>query len=377
MCIVLSVVVPVYNAEKFLRQCIESILNQSMQDIELILVDDGSSDRSIDICREYQKKDKRVNIIYASHKGPYNARRLGVLNAVGEYITFVDSDDFISEQSYNMAVEAMRLSVDIISFDIYRYFDDENIKYDHDEISEKIYDRQEICEEIFPIMIWNEKSNRYGVDPALWNKIFKSEILKQIYNENHEIDFHYGEDIAVVYPAILKASNYCVHHKAYYYHRQSPRNTVPSYFIDEKYPLKLNKLYCFLSEQMSGNPIFQRQIDLFYAYSAQLIKLKYGISISTSDMIFPFDKVNKNDDVVIYGAGNVGKLFIRQTSLLDYCNIILWVDQNYKELSGVNAPEDILKIHYDKIVIAIADENIRNKVKCFLTELGVNIDAIV
>lgn len=373
----LSVVVPVYNAEKYLRQCIESILNQSMQDIELILVDDGSADRSIDICSEYQKKDKRVKIINAMHKGAYNARRLGVLNAVGDYITFVDSDDFISEYSYIMATDDMRSAVDIISFDIYRYFDEDNIKYDCDEIPEKIYNRQEICEEIFPIMIWDEKSNRYGIDPALWNKIFKSEILKQIYSKNHEIDFHYGEDIAVVYPVILKASYYCVHHKAYYYHRQRPGNTVPSYFLDEKYPLKLDKLYCFLSEQMSNNPIFQRQIDLFYAYSAQFIKLKYGISITPSDMIFPFDKVNKNDDVVIYGAGNVGKLFIRQTSLLDYCNIILWVDQNYKELSGVSDPEDILKIHYDRIVIAISDENIRNKVKEFLIGNGVNKDAII
>lgn len=369
--------VPVYNAEKYLRQCIESILNQSMQDIELILVDDGSSDRSIYICREYQKKDKRVKIINATHKGPYNARRVGVLNAVGEYITFVDSDDFISEQSYILAADDMNTSVDIISFDIYRYFDDEDIKYDHDDIPEKIYYRQEICEEIFPIMIWDDKSNRYGVDPALCNKIFKSEILKQVFSENHEIDFHYGEDIAVVYPVILKASNYCVHHKAYYYHRQRSRNTVPSYFLDNKFPLNLNKLYCFLSEQMSGYPIFQRQIDMFYAYSAQFVKLKYGISISPSDILFPFDKVNKNDDVVIYGAGNVGKLFIRQTGLLDYCNIILWVDQNYKELSGVSNPEDISKIHYDKIVIAISDENIRNKVKEFLIGNGINKDAII
>lgn len=153
----LSVIVPVYNSEKHLRQCLDSIVNQSYKDYQLILVDDGSEDQSVDICKSYCEKYSNVKLIEGMHNGPFSTRKSGVDAAEGDYITFVDSDDFISEEAYSKAEAAMRQNIDVVSFDIYRYFDENDIKYDACAIDEKIYFKDEIKNMIFPCMIWDEK----------------------------------------------------------------------------------------------------------------------------------------------------------------------------------------------------------------------------
>lgn len=91
----ISVIVPLYNAEKYLRDCIESILSQTFTDFECMLIDDGSKDNSLNICFEYAAKDNRIKVIQNEHKGVSYARNTGLKMAKGEYISFVDSDDEI------------------------------------------------------------------------------------------------------------------------------------------------------------------------------------------------------------------------------------------------------------------------------------------
>ena len=93
----ISIIVPVYNAEKYLRRCIDSILSQSLTDFELILIDDGSTDRSPLICDEYATRDKRIRLIHKKNDGVSAARNDGIDIAQGEFITFVDSDDWVDE----------------------------------------------------------------------------------------------------------------------------------------------------------------------------------------------------------------------------------------------------------------------------------------
>lgn len=95
---VISVIVPVYNAEKYLNRCIDSILDQTFKNFELILVDDGSKDRSGDICERYAEQDQRIKVIHQENKGQAAARNRGVINAFGEWIAFVDADDMIQQQ---------------------------------------------------------------------------------------------------------------------------------------------------------------------------------------------------------------------------------------------------------------------------------------
>ena len=96
----ISVIIPVYNAEKFLKSCLDSVVNQTYKNLEIILVDDGSKDNSLEICKQYEKKDKRIKLICKKNGGAASARNLALTIAKGDYITFVDSDDFINLEMY-------------------------------------------------------------------------------------------------------------------------------------------------------------------------------------------------------------------------------------------------------------------------------------
>lgn len=98
----ISVIVPVYNSEKYVGRCVDSIIAQTYQNWELILVDDGSTDNSLSILQEYENHDSRIKVIHQNNEGPGIARNTGIINAIGDYIVFVDSDDRISEDYFDL-----------------------------------------------------------------------------------------------------------------------------------------------------------------------------------------------------------------------------------------------------------------------------------
>ena len=96
----ISVIVPVYNAEKYLKKCLDSLVNQSYKDLEIILVNDGSQDGSEKICKDYEEKDSRIILINKNNGGPSSARNSGIEKANGEYLSFIDSDDYLALDFY-------------------------------------------------------------------------------------------------------------------------------------------------------------------------------------------------------------------------------------------------------------------------------------
>ncbi len=368
----LSIIVPVYNAEEYLTQCIESILKQSYRDIELILVDNNSTDSSLSICQKYEDVDNRVHVLKETKKGPFYARKKGVLEAVGEYITFVDADDFIEENSYCRALADMECGVDGIFYDIYRYFSKEYIRYDSSWKMEKIYDKGLIAEEIFPQMLWNKKNNSFGIDPALWCKIFRADKIKSLFYRIDTMDFHYGEDVAITYPLIRSIDSLSIHNEAYYYHRQRNNGKLPGYIKDDEYLHKLYKLYLHLKSELPEHDIFDEQIELFYINSINLAGKKYGVVEKTNKRyLFPFGKVEKYEKIILYGAGNVGTQYMEQIGQTKYCQVVLWVDK-YAVKQNVYPIENISKYSFDKVVIAIEDKQIIDNVKRMLLEMGIN-----
>ena len=124
MCPKISIIVPIYNVEKYLRRCVDSILSQTYQNIEVILVDDGATDSSPSICDEYSEKDKRVRVVHKQNGGLSSARNAGLDIATGEYIGFVDSDDFIEKDMYENLVKEISGDKSSIANCMYvRYYD--------------------------------------------------------------------------------------------------------------------------------------------------------------------------------------------------------------------------------------------------------------
>lgn len=124
----ISVIVPVYNVSKFLPNCLESIVNQTYKDLEIILINDGSTDNSLEICKDYALKDKRIIVLDKTNGGQSSARNFGLSYAKGEYIAFVDSDDAISKDIFEKNIEIIEndKTIDFIQFPIYKNYESNN-----------------------------------------------------------------------------------------------------------------------------------------------------------------------------------------------------------------------------------------------------------
>lgn len=147
---------PVYKTEKYLRRCIESILNQTFSDLELILVDDGSPDRCPQICEEYSKQDGRVKVIHKANAGVAAARNTGLDVVNGAYITFVDSDDWIEPNMYEAMMEKARAcNCNVVMCDCVKDFSDHSELYSHD-IRGGYYNHEQLKEEYYPHLLMME-----------------------------------------------------------------------------------------------------------------------------------------------------------------------------------------------------------------------------
>ena len=227
-----SIIVPVYNVEKYLNKCVDSILCQTCADFELILVDDGSSDNSPIICDEYTKKDNRVKVIHKENGGQTSARNAGLEIALGEYVVFIDSDDWVSENYLELFEKAIKEhGVDVVCCGMVKVSEEEqqavplNFRYGY-------YDRKAMENEIFPCLIYS-KENKL-IPTALWGKVYKKELVVKFINQvDHRIKI--GEDAAIVKPAVYNANGVYIYEDCGYYYRTNPNSVTQNkkaYFWD-------------------------------------------------------------------------------------------------------------------------------------------------
>lgn len=192
----ISVIVPVYNVEPYLRRCLDSIINQSMIEIEILVIDDGSTDQSGVICDEYAKLDNRVKVIHQDNNGLSHARNVGLDRAQGKYIMFVDSDDYVYKDFCKIPYEvAMANNVDIVIFHHKMICKEKETQKNNGCISCGLKTKQEAFDIIQNIS-----------DHVVWNKLFHKQLFKTIRFPNL-----FFEDIATVYKLIEESKSiyYC------------------------------------------------------------------------------------------------------------------------------------------------------------------------
>lgn len=183
-----SVIVPVYNVEKYIHRCMNTLLNQTLHDIEIILVDDGSPDKCPQICDEYAKKDSRVSVIHKQNGGLGFARNSGMEIARGEYVGFVDSDDYVAENMFEVLYEhACRLNVDAVLSGFIRVYEDGTKKAvcEVDSISE--FRSQQELQELVKGMIGapSSRQQQFAYEMSVWRGIYSTEVIR-----NNNIAFH-------------------------------------------------------------------------------------------------------------------------------------------------------------------------------------------
>lgn len=377
----LTIIVPLYNQEKYIRQCLESILHQSLTDIEVIVVNDGSTDKSLEICKSIAATDDRLKIISQNNEGPTGARYTGIMNVSTKYVTFVDADDFILPDAYKNAIEAMENGVDMILFEISRYFSDSNIKTEYHSILPGYYDLNRLETEVFPKLIWDFERGTPGIECSQCVRIVKRDMLIEQYHRLNGRKFYYGEDVAITYPLTFCIQSMEVIPKSYYLHRQRT-NGAPPYIKSKKYFDEAFNLYKYLMDQLSEYRErygLNKQIEYFFVYSVNLKKMVYNDYEYSKNFIFPFNKVPYWQNIVLYGAGEVGKTYYGQLMKLQYAKNILWIDINALSIGDdrVRCISEIETFAYDYVIIAIENRRICEQVKERLLSLGISEIKIV
>lgn len=375
MCSV-SVIVPAYNVESYIETCINSILNQDLYDLEVIAIDDGSIDRTGEILDILQKQDARLKVIHKSNGGVTSARKTGLLIARGEYVGFVDGDDYISEKMYGMLYrEAVENGVQVLLNQ--SFFKDYGIEctIQENNLEKGIFRDSNGSIKYVWKNIWN-KDSRQGILPDLWCNLYEKDIALQIYMKlSDEVSFF--EDEMFINAIIVSVKNIEILHQALYYYRArqgSACNTmIPNflYCVQEKYDFV--KSY-FEKCELKSELIQQ----LKYKTINDLMQLRFLQTNSVSFHMFPYEKIPGNSKIILYAAGEVGQSYFRQLSVNHYCEIVLWADSRYSEMNNVSSPQMIGEVDFDYIVIAVLDKRMAEQIaEKLLIEFEISAEKIV
>ena len=216
----ISIVVPIYNVEKYLDKCIKSIINQSYKKLEIILVDDGSKDNCGKMCEEYRKIDKRIKVIHKKNGGLSSARNAGIKIATGKYIGFIDSDDWIEKDMFKEMIKlAKENNSDIVQCDFIRC-NEENLVIDN--TNKKIVNIYSNIE-----AIWNQYKKGIDVSSIVtWNKLYK----KSLFNDIEFPEGKINEDEFTIYKLFYYANKVVYTNKIFYYYRQNPNSIMNTSF---------------------------------------------------------------------------------------------------------------------------------------------------
>ncbi len=288
----LSLIIPIYNASSYLASCLDSLLSQSYQDFELILVDDGSMDDSPSICDEYAAKDERIKVLHEAHHGVAHSRQVGLEVTRGEYILYVDADDTVEPgMIVDMYQEAVTKKADLVICD-YRELTHEGEVYRKQEPT--ALDGVAVLEDILD-------GKLYG---ALWNKMMRREWLLQT-----KASFPQGltmrEDLIFLSQCLPYASKIAYIHKAYYGYERRNASALTSHYVNES--LAYYQQECLWVDLILENQFLQastRQRLQTYLLELAYITLKSGL----------FDKPKwdaaflKHPEILSYGTGYKKKM---------------------------------------------------------------------
>lgn len=223
----ISVIIPVYNVEKYLNKCITSVVEQTYKNLEIIIVDDGSTDQSPEICDEWKKRDSRIQVVHSSNGGAGKARNTALDMATGDYVTFVDSDDYIAPQMYQVLLEQFYDGIGIVECNYSMVYDD----------SEKFKEERKIYKihTYSAMQAMHENINDHIFRQLIWNKMYRKDVIKGIYfPTGNKID-----DESWTYQAIGNASKLIYIDQKLYAYRQQEQSVM--HLLDAKKRLEALK----------------------------------------------------------------------------------------------------------------------------------------
>ena len=408
-----SVIIPIYNVEKYLRDCLDSVLAQTLHDIECICIDDGSTDRSREIAEEYVKKDSRFQLYCKTNGGLSSARNYGLAKALGKYVYFLDSDDSITSDALEtLYMKAENNNLDIILFDAKTVYENDKLKALLPEY-ETAYERRGFYKGVYSggnIFIKLISNRDFIMSACL-------QFIRRSYLQEQELLFYEGilyEDNLFTFKNLLNAERVEYLDKKLYRRRMRENSimTAPKanfYQFYSRYKCYMEILKCVLS--LEDGELKQAATKYVQGLFKSVVKKYNQIShhnLNPDDMkllrtgldsvekmllgqlgfefpsmcLFPYKLVQPESKIVLYGAGKIGKYYYNQICNSKYCELVLWADRNYKNILEnenlpVGSPDEIQKTVFDSVLIAIEEESIANSIKKYLIQQGIKESIIL
>ena len=263
-----TIVIPVYNAEPYIERCVDSVINQTYKNLEIILVDDASSDNCPEICDKYARKDLRIKVIHKNNEGAGRARNTGIDNATGEYIFFFDSDDYVEPNTVEKCVQiAQETAADVV------VFGHDSVTPNGDLICEflpaapqKIFCGEEITQRFLPISLSPDPQSGedWGIPLSLWNKMYSLELIRTCgWRFASERDV-FSEDFYSITELYGYVHKLVVVEDIFYHYTVNPLSLSRTYRADRRYH-KVKDFYDamhMLGEKMDLESVLEQPINI-------------------------------------------------------------------------------------------------------------------
>lgn len=302
-----SIIVPIYNVETYLPNCLETLIQQTLKEIEIILINDGSKDRSLEICLEYAKRDERIRVIDKVNEGVSVARNVGIELAEGEYIGFVDPDDWVEPEMYEALYNKITLSNYPIC--ICNYYKDTQsssipkvFKFKNEDLSqENKLNKSQVIEYIIPPMIGMDdilpRSNSY-IMGCVWRCLYEKEFLDEC-SIRFEPGISIMEDLVFNIQALLQSEGICIEEGIWYHYVQHASSALHAYnknmWIDQ---IKVHELLEIALEKAGLKEEMQNRLDMRYigmAFSAIYNEMNRGSENNIKDRLNEIREICKDE----------------------------------------------------------------------------------
>lgn len=329
---IISVIVPVYKAEKYLEKCLDSIVGQTYKDLEIILVDDGSPDSSGRICDKYAENDNRIKVIHKKNGGDSSARNAGFKEATGKYITTIDSDDWIELDAYEKMLKKMiENNVDIVRCGFFKDFDDKTLESPFIYPESKKIDLQKNKYDFMDLLA-NGKTHA-GVCYML--------IRKEIVDKTNGLceDIVIGQDLIFEFELLCKSSSLYLYNERFYHYYTNPNSATKSGELCERNVKNLILLYGKICDVLKKNDLLTERLtrplalNCFYKIYTQLFTSVYYTRrkdipeyiISNKNLIKVIEDVDKSK-LSRCGQGFAYLIERKKKKILYYyCIMIYWL----------------------------------------------------
>lgn len=357
----ISIVVPIYNLDAYLHQCVSSIVAQTYRHLEIILVDDGSTDNALEICEYFRKVDGRIKVIAQPNSGLVSARKAGLNATTGSYVFYVDGDDWIESDCLSHYHRlAVAHDADMVIGDYKREFLG-NFLTVRNAINPGVYDRTHIERDILPQMISQGAFFSHGLRTYSWGKLYRRSLIIDLQNQVPE-QIMVAEDAALIYPAIARSGRIVIGDMALCNYRQRPNSILKSTQFDQRETERIATAFRYMATALRSSPStfnFEQQLQ---AYFAAIVTIRSGAFLRNQSLYETFEvfgPLAAGKRLAIYNSGSFGQHVYRHLQDNPAFALVGWYDKDHRENAilrmPVQDPDTLRDADFDLLLVPSFD----------------------